>query len=106
MPLVKEVCGFRGEEAPLAQADRSKTEAATTMKTSQWQGAQQAHLQALVAPMGYKVGFSVDDRSGRVVCQLRDQKTDEVVRQIPPEEVLDLAAKMDKMTGLILDRVL
>jgi uncharacterized FlaG/YvyC family protein len=32
--------------------------------------------------------FSVDEESGRTVVKVMDTKTDEVIRQIPPEEVL------------------
>lgn len=34
--------------------------------------------------------FSVDDASGRMVIKVTDTETNEVIRQIPPEQVLDL----------------
>lgn len=36
--------------------------------------------------------FSMDDESGKMVVKVMDAEKDEVIRQIPPEEVLALAA--------------
>jgi flagellar protein FlaG len=38
--------------------------------------------------------FSVDDQTGRTVIKVLDSETDTVIRQIPPEEILDLARKL------------
>lgn len=35
--------------------------------------------------------FSLDDESGRVVVKIKDAETDEVIRQIPSEDILRLA---------------
>jgi flagellar protein FlaG len=37
------------------------------------------------------------------MTQIIDIKTEEVIKEMPPEEMLDLAAKIHKMVGLILD---
>jgi len=51
--------------------------------------------------------FSVDDSSGRTVIRVVNSETDEVVRQIPSEEVLRimraLQEQMDDSAGLIFD---
>jgi flagellar protein FlaG len=36
----------------------------------------------------HSLEFSVDQASGRVVIRITDAETDQVIRQIPPEEVL------------------
>jgi uncharacterized FlaG/YvyC family protein len=41
--------------------------------------------------------FSMDDKSGRVVIKVTDKETDEVVRQIPSDEVLALAQQLQEM---------
>ena len=38
--------------------------------------------------------FSVDKDAGRIVINVKDKETDEVVRQIPSEEVLELAKNL------------
>ena len=43
--------------------------------------------------------FSIDESSGRTVIKVIDKITQEVIRQIPEEEVLALAARLEKSTG-------
>jgi len=40
--------------------------------------------------------FSVDERSGRTVIKVVDKDTKEVIRQIPEEQVLELAARLEE----------
>ena len=46
--------------------------------------------------------FSVDESSGRTVITVINAATDEVVRQIPSQEILELARNM-KQLGLLID---
>ncbi|GAB6043624.1 flagellar protein FlaG [Endothiovibrio diazotrophicus] len=45
--------------------------------------------------------FSVDDESGRMVIKVVDSQTDEVIRQIPKEEMLEIARSLEKAEGLL-----
>ena len=45
--------------------------------------------------------FSVDDDTGRTVIRVFDSKTDELIRQIPNEEVLELAKNLKETNGLL-----
>ena len=47
--------------------------------------------------------FTVDEDSGRTVVQIKDADTNQVIRQIPPENMLKLAKEMDKFKGLIFE---
>jgi len=42
--------------------------------------------------------FSVDKDAGQIVINVRDKETDEIVRQIPSEEVLELAKNLHKIS--------
>ena len=46
--------------------------------------------------------FSVDEQSGRQVIKVMDSETKEVIRQIPPEDILGLIHRLDDLEGLIL----
>jgi len=46
--------------------------------------------------------FSVDESSGRTIITVIDRETSEVIRQIPSEEVLTLAAQMRRGGGSLL----
>jgi flagellar protein FlaG len=46
--------------------------------------------------------FSVDEDSSQVVVKVIDQQTKQVLRQIPTEEVLEIAKSLDKLQGLLI----
>jgi flagellar protein FlaG len=70
-------------------------------------------LQALTEEVYQKISlihdvdlqFSVDDGSGQVVVTVTDATTGKVIREIPPPEILTLAARLDEMIGLLFDQV-
>jgi len=43
--------------------------------------------------------FSIDHDSGRTVIKVVDSKNNEVIRQIPSEEALSLAHRLDELRG-------
>ncbi|MBY5990724.1 flagellar protein FlaG [Ferrimonas balearica] len=47
------------------------------------------------------LSFHVDEATGRDVVVVKDIKNDQVIRQIPAEEVLELAARLSDLTGLL-----
>ena len=49
--------------------------------------------------------FSIDDDSGRTVVRVIDTENDEVIRQIPSEEMLALIRHFNEVTGNIFDAV-
>ena len=46
--------------------------------------------------------FSVDENSGRVLVRVRDKETNELIRQIPSEEMLAIRNALDHLQGLLL----
>ena len=54
-----------------------------------------AKLNAQIQSLQRNLSFSVDESSGRTVIRVIDSRTEEVVRQIPSEEVLKLAQQLD-----------
>ncbi len=49
-----------------------------------------------------RLEFSVDQDTDRVVVKVVNGESGEVIRQIPPKEVLDLARSLEQPTGLLL----
>lgn len=45
--------------------------------------------------------FSVDEESGRTIITVVDAETQEIVRQIPPEEILSIAENLEEVSGLL-----
>jgi flagellar protein FlaG len=51
-----------------------------------------------------ELSFSYDERIDRVVVTVREGDTDKVVRQLPPEEMIRLAVKMDDILGMLVNQ--
>jgi len=52
---------------------------------------------------GHGLRFSMDDSTGRVVVKVIDADTEKVIRQVPPEEVLELARRFQGQEGSIVN---
>jgi flagellar protein FlaG len=48
--------------------------------------------------------FDLHEATGRTMVKVIDRETEEVIREFPPEKVLDLAAKMEEMLGILFDQ--
>lgn len=48
------------------------------------------------------VEFSLDEDTGRIVVRVINLETDEVLRTIPSEEMLEIARAMDHLQGLVI----
>lgn len=51
-----------------------------------------------------KVSFDVDEETGRSVVRVVNKETGEIIRQVPPEELLTLVARMRQLSGLIFNK--
>jgi hypothetical protein len=54
---------------------------------------------------GRTIEFSFDEEINRVVVRVRSTETDEIVRQIPPEEYMRFRARFRETIGVIFDEV-
>ena len=62
-------------------------------------------MQQKAASMSPELRFSVDQDSGRTVIKVTDRSTDEVVRQIPTDEALQISKDMAQFQkGLLLNQ--
>jgi flagellar protein FlaG len=55
-------------------------------------------------PHNVQLQFSFHEPTGRIMARVFDMNTQELIREIPREEVLDLAAKIDEMVGILIDK--
>ena len=51
-----------------------------------------------------KIKFSIHKATGRMRIVVSDEDTGKVIREIPPSQLLDIAAKLDEMIGIIFDQ--
>lgn len=47
--------------------------------------------------------FKVHERTGRYLVKLVNKETDEVIKEIPPEKILDLIASIWDLVGILVD---
>jgi len=50
------------------------------------------------------LNFSKDESTGTTVVKIINSETDEIIRQIPSEEILKIASKMQEVIGVLFDQ--
>ena len=63
-------------------------------------------VDSYMASIGVSLKFNIDERTDTVQVEVRDPETDKLIRKIPADEMLDLAASIENMVGLFLDKAL
>ena len=61
-------------------------------------------VQKAIAPVAQNLLFSIDNDSGRTIVKIVDSQTDEVIRQMPSEEVLAISKAINKLQGLLISQ--
>jgi len=60
-------------------------------------------VNAFVQSMQRNLSFTIDDQLGQEIISVTDAETQEVIRQIPSEELVVLRKKMDDVVGILFD---
>ncbi len=68
----------------------------------QLQRAMESMKKLIEAKAPNSLSFSLDDSTGKTIVKVSDAQTGEVIRQIPSEEMLELARSLDKLQGMLL----
>jgi len=61
-----------------------------------------SQIKSITEDGGYSVRFESNENS-ELIVKIFDTNTDEVIRQIPAEEILDLRVALDELRGNIVD---
>lgn len=56
-----------------------------------------------ISGVNRKFEFSIHEKTKEIMVKVIDSETNEVIREIPPEKILDLVAKMWELAGIIVD---
>ena len=81
---------------------RTDTEVATTPPSKEDVSAAVSKLNEAMLSSSQSLKFEIDDDTRQVVVKIIDQSTQEVLRQMPTEEALQMAKSIDKMQGLLI----
>ncbi len=60
-------------------------------------------LNAAAKTINNRIAFSVDEKTDRIIMRVLDANNNEVIREIPPKEVIRLAAQIREMIGMFID---
>jgi len=60
-------------------------------------------INEIVKKVKEDLSFEVHDETERMMVKVIDRKTKEVIKELPPEEMLDLSARIHEMVGLLID---
>ncbi len=94
--------------APAGQKPGTRTSASDNTSTSQQAGDRAvidkaaAKVNEMLVSGDPQLQIKVDDETQRVVVKVVEQKSGEVIRQIPPEELLKLDKYLSSPKGLLL----
>ena len=90
--------------AALTQVAPGSDVVGTPLSETRPSGIQQAldEVREALAPVAQNLRFSLDEDSGRTVIKIVDSATDEVIKQIPSEEILAIAKALDKLQGVLI----
>ncbi|MFV3412339.1 flagellar protein FlaG [Pseudomonas nitroreducens] len=92
VPATSTAAAQDGEARPVEQKDsRARLDDAVS------------DIQKHVQSVRRNLNFSIDDTTGDVVVKVIDGDSGKVVRQIPSEEVLKLAARLDDIRSLMFE---
>lgn len=58
-------------------------------------------IQRAVEPMANDLNFSIDRESGKTVIRVIDGATQELIRQIPSEELMSISRVLNRLAGLL-----
>ena len=92
-----------GLESPQSKSDSTAFPASESQKVTT--PAQAVDLANSVAALfNTKLSFAYEESLGRMVVTVKDGETGEIIRQIPPEEMVEIAAKFQQDSrGIILN---
>lgn len=58
-------------------------------------------VQSAINVVANDLRFSFDEDTGRTLVKIVDRETDEVIKQIPSEELVQISKALDKLQGLL-----
>ena len=98
----------RGGGAAVAEASRAQARPVSSGAIEKDIEAAQKQLEASVSRLNEFVQsvqrdleFSIDELSGETVIKVMDSQTEEIIRQIPSEEVLALSRNIETLKGVL-----
>lgn len=105
-PVAKPEPAKKSEEAAREQQQQqvqsSEEQQATKMSRDEVEEMVEG-LKDLTQTLQTKLNFSINESTNDVVVKILEKDTDKIIKQFPPEELLELQEKMLDLTGFLFD---
>lgn len=86
---------IRLDEVELSEAGRNMADFEKTMES----------LKQYAGWGNFNIGFATDDQTGSMIIKVIDRDTGEILRQIPPDQILSLRSHLQDVLGLVFDHL-
>ena len=63
-------------------------------------------IREYLSSMGVKLEFQIHSKSDQIQVKVIDPENDKIIRKIPADEILELAASIEEMVGLFINKSL
>jgi len=60
-------------------------------------------LNEVIESLNWNIRIRIDDDTDRIVTQIIDPGNNEIIKQIPPQELLEIMSRLRNIVGLLLD---
>ncbi len=94
---------FSGRDSKRTAIPEGRAGSGTPSKSLSETEALTKQLNSALAQIDGNYSVSVDDDTGMVVVRITDTDTGEIVKQVPPQQVLDVSMSVDKIIGLLVN---
>jgi len=61
-------------------------------------------LNEILKSLNWNIRIRVDKSTETIVTQIVDTEKNEIIKQIPPQELLEIMSRLKRLVGLLLDR--
>jgi flagellar protein FlaG len=61
--------------------------------------------QAYLEDLNIRLDFKIHEETGNLVVRVFNRETDELIREVPPEELLNLNEKLSELRGILFDQM-
>ena len=90
-------------ESSVRLVDDNKVQSKEDFSASEINNLVSSANQLVDAVSNNKVNFQYDESKEQHIVLVRDKDTNEIIREIPPKEMLDLLKNLEDITGIIYD---
>ncbi len=103
MEAVPRAAAANSGKSDIPQSDIVKTKETREIKENKQLEEAIEKFNKAVAGYDRECQISVHEKTNSIMVKIIDINTQEIVREIPPEKILDLVAKMCELAGIIID---